>query len=91
MVGQLVGNFPVHVLLFILMRVMLVPGELLRDAMVSFVTSLDPLTKRTAALPVASFRRSMFAFLVFLRHCLVAQCSGLLITVIFLLSFAVVA
>ena len=38
MVGQLVGNFSVHVLLFILMRVTLVPGESLRVAMVSFVT-----------------------------------------------------
>ena len=69
---------------------MLVPGELLRASMVTFVTSLGPPTKRDAALPDASFRRSMFAFLVFLKHYPVAQCSGLLITVISLLSFAVV-
>ena len=84
-------QFPVHVQLFILMRVMFVPGESLRASMVSFVTSLRPPTKRDAALPGASFRRSMFAFLLFLKHYPVVQCSGLLITVISLPSFAVVA
>ena len=55
------------------------------------VTSLGPLTRWATALPGASFRRSMFPFLVFLKHYLVAQCSGLLITVTFHLSFALVA
>ena len=54
------------------------------------VTSLGPLTRWAIALPGASFRRSMFSFLVFLKHYLVAQCSGLLITVRFHLSFALV-
>ena len=66
-------------------------GELLRVATVLFVTSLDPLTRQAAAQPGASFRRSMFTFLVFLKHYLVAQSTGLLITVIFCLSFAEVA
>ena len=54
-------------------------------------TSLGPLTRWATALPGPSFRRSMFPFLVFLKHYLVAQCSGLLITVTFHLSFALVA
>ena len=41
--------------------------------------------------PGTSFRRSMFAFLAFLKHYLVAQFNGLLITVIFHLPFAPVA
>ena len=90
MVGQLAGNFPVHIQLFILMGVMLVLGESSRASMVSFVTSLGPPTKRDAALSGASGGR-MFACLAFLKHYPVAQCSGLLITVISLLSFAVVA
>ena len=68
--GRPIGRqFPVHVQLFILMRVMLVPGEsLLRASMVSFVTSVGPPMKRDAALPGASFRRSMFAFLKYLKQ-----------------------
>ena len=91
MEGQLVSNFPVRVLLFIPMRATLVPGELLRVATVSFVTSLGPLTRQAVVQPGASFRRSIFAFLAFLKHYLVAQFNGLLITVIFHLSFAPVA
>jgi len=55
-------------------------GELLRALRASFPTSLGPLTTR-----------SMFVFLAFLKRYLVAQCSGLRITIIFLLSFAEVA
>ena len=55
------------------------------------VTSLGPLTRWATALPGASFRRVMFPFLVYLKHYLVAQCSGLLITVTFHLSFALIA
>ena len=49
MEGQLVSNFPVLVLFFILKQVTLVQGELIGVAIASFATSLGPLTKRAPA------------------------------------------
>ena len=64
---------------------------LFRAVMVSFATSLASLTRWAEAQPGVSFRQFMFASLAFLKHYLVAQSSGLLITVIFPLPFAAAA